>query len=252
MTLELQNISLATSVGSRYLLQDISFTISDRDRLVILGASGAGKTSLLRLLNCLQQPTAGALYFNSQPIEQIPVVQLRRQVVLVPQEPKLLGMRVWDTLAYPLSLQKLSKQEIQARIATWQAKLHIPQAWLERNELQLSLGQRQLITIARALVMQPKVLLLDEPTSALDAGSAERLIEILIELTETASTSIVMVNHQLDLAQKFATRVLYLQQGQLKENLPVESVNWQQIRDNLMAWERQKNERENLNEFDDF
>jgi D-methionine transport system ATP-binding protein len=252
MTLKLQNISLATSINSRYLLQDISFTIDDRDRAVIIGASGAGKTSLLRLLNRLQQPTAGYIYFNSQPIEQVPVVRLRRQVVLVPQEPKLLGMRVWDTLAYPLNLQKLPKQEIQERITSWQAKLHIPQAWLERNELQLSLGQRQLITIARALVMQPKVLLLDEPTSALDAGSAERFIEILIELTQTADTSIVMVNHQLELAQKFATRVLYLQQGQLKENLPVESVNWQQLREYLRQWKEQKTESETLNETDDF
>jgi D-methionine transport system ATP-binding protein len=252
MTLELQNISLATTIGSRYLLQDISFTVGDRDRTIVIGASGAGKTSLLRLLNRLQQPTTGSLYFNSQPIEQIPIVQLRRQVVLVPQEPKLLGMSVWETLAYPLQLQKLPKAVIQERITTWQAKLHIPPAWLERNELQLSLGQRQLITIARALIMQPKVLLLDEPTSALDAGSSDRFMEVLIELSETANTSIIMVNHQLNLAQKFATRVLYLQQGQLKENLPAPSVNWQQIKDSLRQWERQKIDEENLNEFDDF
>jgi D-methionine transport system ATP-binding protein len=118
--------------------------------------------------------------------------------------------------------------------------LHIPEDWLDRNELQLSLGQRQLVTIARALMMQPKILLLDEPTSALDTGSANHLIEVLIELADRDRLAILMVNHQLDLAQKFARQVFYLQQGQLIENLSAERVDWQQIKENLVHWESQK------------
>lgn len=238
--LELKHVSLAASMGSRYLLQDISFSLSKGDRIAILGASGAGKTSLLRLLNRLQEPTHGSIYLNNRPINQIPAIQLRQQVVLVLQESKLLGMKVWEALAYPLVLQKLPKSEIQQRIETWRTKLHIRENWLERNELQLSLGQRQLVAIARALVMQPKILLLDEPTSALDAGSANNLIEALIELADTAQTAIVMVNHQLELAQKFARRVLYLQQGQLLEDIKSDRVDWTQLRENLLQLEAQK------------
>ena len=238
--LELKQVSLATSIGSHYLLQDISFTVSSGDRLAIIGASGAGKTLLLRLLNRLQDSSKGSIFLDNRPIEKLSTVQLRTLIVLVPQEPKLLGMKVQEAIAYPLVLQQLPKGEIQQRIETWRNQLRIPEAWLKCNELQLSVGQRQLVTIARALVMQPKILLLDEPTSALDAGSADRLINILIELSDRDRTAIVMVNHQLDLAQKFARRVLYLQQGQLLEDTPVEQIDWSQLRETLVQIEAQK------------
>ncbi|MGK7875680.1 MAG: ATP-binding cassette domain-containing protein [Xenococcaceae cyanobacterium] len=232
--MELQQVSLAASVGSSYLLQDISFAVFPGDRLTIIGPSGAGKTSLLRLLNRLNEPTAGSIHLENQQLSQIPVRQLRQQVVLVLQEPKLLGMTVQEALAYPLLLQQLPNQEIQQRVETWRSRLHIPEDWLERNELQLSLGQRQLVAIARALVMQPKILLLDEPTSALDAGSASHLLEVLTLLVTSGKTTILMVNHQLELAQQFANRVLYLQKGQLLEDTPVTQLDWTKLRDNLV------------------
>jgi D-methionine transport system ATP-binding protein len=247
--LQLKQVSLTTAIGSRYLLQDISFSVSRGDRIAIIGASGAGKTTLLRLLNRLQEPTIGSIRMSDRAIAQTPIIQLRQQVVLVPQEPKLLGMRVEEALAYPLVLQQLPKQEIQQRIETWRTRLHIPENWLERHELQLSLGQRQLITIARALVMQPKILLFDEPTSALDTGSANHLIEVLMELADTTQTAILMVNHQLELAQKFARRILYLQQGQLLEDLPSDRVDWLQLRHNLIQLEKQKTIDNELDEF---
>jgi D-methionine transport system ATP-binding protein len=248
--LELKKVSLATAIGSRYLLQDISFTVASTDRIVIIGASGAGKTSLLRLLNRLQEPTNGTIQLDNRPFSQISAIQLRQQVVLVPQEAKLLRMRVQETLAYPLVLQQLPKREIQQRIETWRTKLHIPEAWLERNELELSLGQRQLVTIVRALIMQPKILLLDEPTSALDVGSANHLIEVLAELADTSQTAIIMVNHQLELAQKLARRVLYLQQGQLLEDQDGDRVDWLQLRENLDRIERQKMTDDEFDEFE--
>jgi D-methionine transport system ATP-binding protein len=100
--LRLELVSLAASVGSQYLLKDISFEVFSGDRITIIGPSGAGKTSLLRLLNRLSQPTSGKIYLENQEYGQIPVIQLRRQVMLVAQEAKLLGMTVRDALAYPL------------------------------------------------------------------------------------------------------------------------------------------------------
>lgn len=92
--LELKQVSLAAAIGSRYFLHDISFRVSQGDRITIIGASGAGKTSLLRLINRLQEPTTGTIDFEGRAIAQFPVTQLRQQIVLVPQEPKLLGMTV--------------------------------------------------------------------------------------------------------------------------------------------------------------
>lgn len=231
--MELREVSLTASIGSSYLIKNISFSLNKGDRLALVGASGAGKTSLLRLLNNLSSPSTGSIYFENQNLNRIPATQLRTQVVLMLQEPKLLGMTVKEAIAYPLTLQKLPNLEIQQRLTTWIDTLRISEDWLDRNELQLSLGQRQLVAIARALVMQPKLLLLDEPTSALDLGIADRLIEILNKLSRECHTSIVMVNHHLELVQKFADRVLYLDRGQLIQDVQCDRIDWQDLREQI-------------------
>lgn len=221
-------------------LKDISFEALKGDRLVIVGPSGAGKTSLLRLLNRLSDPTQGTIYLEGQPIAHIPITELRQKIVLVLQESKLLGMTVQQTLEYPLVLQRWAKPQIQERVGEWLGRLHIPSDWLERNELQLSVGQRQWVAIARALIMQPQVLLLDEPTSALDAGRAEFLINTLADIAQTRGTTILMVNHQLDLAEKFCDRAIYLDQGRLMLDRPKEQLNWQELRQTLTDSEAQQ------------
>ena len=232
--MQLEQVSLVTARGSQYLLQDISFQVSPSDRLGIIGPSGAGKTSLLRLLNRLVEPIQGAIYLEQQPLSQIAIIQLRQRVVLVPQEPKLLGMKVREALTYPLHLQQLSPGEIQQRLERWISQLSIPEDWLERHELQLSLGQRQLVAIARALVMQPQVLLLDEPTSALDVGTATNLIQVLTQLVSSQEMTILMVNHQLEMIKQFAQRVLYLQQGRLLQEYLVTELDWDRLREQLI------------------
>ncbi|MFM7437111.1 MAG: ATP-binding cassette domain-containing protein, partial [Snowella sp.] len=222
-----------TAGSGAYLLQEISFTLRAGERVAVVGASGAGKTSLLRLLNRLAEPVGGVIEFASQPLTQIAVRQLRQQVALVPQEPKLLGMAVAETLTYPLRLQHLPKAEIQQRLDIWLTRLHLPQDWLERHEWQLSLGQRQLVSIVRALAMQPQVLLLDEPTSALDAGRAAQLVEVLVDLAQKQQVAVMMVNHQLEIARQFCERVLYLRGGRLVADLPAPQVDWSEIAEDL-------------------
>ncbi|MBE9117765.1 ATP-binding cassette domain-containing protein [Lusitaniella coriacea LEGE 07157] len=226
-------------MGLSLLLQDISFQIERGDRVAILGASGAGKTSLLRLLNRLSEPTQGIIALEGQNYREIPVLQLRRQVALVPQEPRLLGMRVEEALAYPLVLQQVPKREIQQRLEELCNRLRIPSEWRERNELQLSVGQRQLVAIARSLMLQPQILILDEPTSALDIGIATNVLNVLEELARDRKTAILMVNHHLELAQQFCDRVLYLQQGQLLQDKPATAIDWEQLRHTLIQLETQ-------------
>ena len=235
--LELHQVSLTTAIGFQYLLRDISFSLHQGDRLVIIGPSGAGKTSLLRLLNRLGEPTEGKITFHQQPIQATPILQLRSQVVLVPQEPKLLGMSVQETLTYPLRLQKLPTPEIKQRLSTWIERLNIAEQWLTRNELQLSLGQRQLVAIARGMMMQPQILLLDEPTSALDSGRSNNLLTILNQLTQEEQLAIILITHDLKLAQKFATQVIYLENGHLQINSPASTIDWQKVEKEIMAAE---------------
>jgi D-methionine transport system ATP-binding protein len=110
---------------------------------------------------------------------------------------------------------------------------------LERTELQLSVGQRQLVAIARALATQPKILLLDEPTSALDAGLASHVLSVLADLAEKGNLAILMVNHQLDMAQLFCRRILYFQEGQLLQDAPATQIDWKQLRESLVQAEAQ-------------
>jgi D-methionine transport system ATP-binding protein len=237
--LRLDNVSLQASVGVHELLKNISFEVNAGERVAVVGPSGAGKTSLLRLLNRLNEPTIGTIYLNEQDYRQIPSIQLRRQIVLVQQESRLLGMPMRDALAYPLKLQNIVNPEIQNRTLYWTERLGIPDDWFGRTEVQLSGGQRQTIAIARALMMQPKLLLLDEPTSALDAGRGTNLIRILIDLAETLQMPVIMANHQLELAEQFCSRLLYMQNGQILQDMPASQVNWQELREKLIQAEVQ-------------
>lgn len=233
--LEANQVSLTDSLGLTNVLSEISFQIPERDRAVLLGRSGSGKTSLLRLLNRLSDPTSGQLFYRGTPYNQIPVISLRQNIVLVPQEPKLLGMTVSEALAYPLKLQKLSSSEIKTRLTTYCEQLQLPESWYEKSELELSLGQRQLITIARGLVMQPDVLLLDEPTSALDITTASRVLDIL----KQQDMAIIMVNHQWDIAQQFSHQVFYLQQGRIQKTLLNDNLDWEALKTEIIRQEKE-------------
>lgn len=243
--LRVEQVSLSVTVGgagiSVPVLSDISFEVNRGDRVAIVGPSGAGKTSLLRLLNRLSDPTRGSIYLEARDYRQIPVIELRQQVTLVLQESRLLGMSVRDAIAYPLKLRGMRPQEIEPRAQMWIERLRIPEEWLSRSELQLSAGQRQLVAIARALSLQPKILLLDEPTSALDAGRASHLMQVLTDLAD-GPTAILMANHQLELAQQFCTRVMHLQGGRLVQEVSARQMDWQHLRESLIQAEAREAE----------
>ncbi|MGB0561077.1 MAG: ABC transporter ATP-binding protein [Spirulinaceae cyanobacterium] len=211
-------------------LAPVSCAVDEGDRIGIVGASGAGKSTFVQLLNRLIDPDRGQIWYSAQPIKTWPIQSLRRQIVLVLQEPKLLGMTVAEAIAYPLVLQNQSPQLIQTRVKDWCDRLHIPQAWQERQAYELSVGQRQLVTIARALILEPRVLLLDEPTSALDVGTATQVFSVLQDLPDLTW---LMVNHQLDWVQQYCDRLLWLDQGQLRHDGAIASVDWQHLTDTL-------------------
>ncbi|MDX2253907.1 MAG: ATP-binding cassette domain-containing protein [Pseudanabaenaceae cyanobacterium bins.39] len=218
----------------RSLLQNISLTIAQGSKTGLIGATGSGKTTFLRLLNRLIDPNDGQISLCIQGkcslIGEIPIQTLRRQVMLVPQEPSLLGMAVKDAIAYPLQLQNLTPAAIQERLEVWIDRLQIDRQWLNRKELELSLGQRQWIAIARALVLQPEILLLDEPTSALDRGLSHLLLEVLADLAQgTNPTTIVMINHQLELVQGWCDQLVCFADGLLVGDMTPEQIDWNAI-----------------------
>jgi D-methionine transport system ATP-binding protein len=235
----MNNLAIATNQISyqtkfRTLLTNISVAIAKGQKTALIGATGSGKTTFLRLLNRLIDPSAGNILWNGKNIQEIPIQTLRRKVLLVSQEPSLLGMTVSEAIAYPLQLQNLPKSEIDSRLQKWLGKLQIDRQLLNRSELELSLGQRQWVAIARALVMEPEILLLDEPTSSLDRGLSHLLLDTLTELTQlTPPVTVVMINHQLDLVQTWCDRLICLHNGELVQDTEASLVDWQAIDDLL-------------------
>jgi D-methionine transport system ATP-binding protein len=225
----------AFTAPSDYLLRDVTFEVFQGDRIAIVGASGAGKTSLLRLLNRLISPTQGTLYLDDRPYAEISPVSLRQQMLLLPQEPKLLGMTVQQALTYPLQLRAVSPHLISEQVIEWCDRLQIPTEWLSRTEQQLSLGQRQWVAIARALIAQPRILLLDEPTAALDANQRHQLFATL--KPSGYAPTVLMVTHQFDLAQTWCKRVLHFHQGHLIADQAVNQINWQTLPESLQEAE---------------
>jgi D-methionine transport system ATP-binding protein len=185
----------------------------------------------LRQINRLISPISGKIYLDRQDISILPPQQLRRRIVLVSQETSLLGMKVREAIVYPLILQQLGRSEIDRRIEFWQEKLSIPDEWLEKEELQLSGGQKQIVAIARAFIMNPQILLLDEPTSALDFGRAQQVFNVVKE----SGMTVILVSHQWELLQGFCDRFIYLERGNLIFDQNIEQIDWQSLKERLIA-----------------
>ncbi len=229
--LEFVDVSLQANVGIGLLLDKLSFAIAPQTRIAVVGPSGAGKTSLLRLINRLSDPTSGTIRYRQQSLSNYSVIQLRQKIGLVMQEPRLLGQSVEEALCYPAQLRGTEKATARQNLQPWLERLKIPEDWLPRRAVELSVGQRQRVAIARTLATEPDILLLDEPTAAQDLGYAQHLLTYLANSTHT----VVMVNHQLDLMADWATHVLYLQQGKLVNYQPVEKIDWVNIRQSIIS-----------------
>jgi D-methionine transport system ATP-binding protein len=222
----LKQVTWGRAQGTAAILDRISFSTKPLDKVGVIGASGAGKTTLLRLINRLTEPDEGQIFWRGKLLSDYAVPLLRQQIMLVPQEPRLLGMTVAQAIAYPLQLQRLSSVQIEQRIQVWQKRLPVPDEWRSRQELELSVGQRQWVSLVRALTAQPQVLLLDEPTSALDSGRVEHLVHGIKQL----DCSVFIVSHQLSLIEQTCDRVLWLDQGNLRQDCSASEMDWQSVK----------------------
>jgi D-methionine transport system ATP-binding protein len=213
----------------RPLLHDLSFDLLPGSLVGLVGATGSGKTLLLRLLNRLIEPTAGQLLWHGCPYAQVPVLELRRRIGWVSAQPQLLGMKVRPAIAYPLTLRGVPAQQQHPYMQPWLQRLRIPPTWLEQTEAQLSLGERHWVTIARGLTQDPNVLLLDEPTTALDASYTTLLAQILREWVQSPERAVIVASHDLSWVQCTCDRVLYLQAGHLAQDCHGSQLDWEAL-----------------------
>jgi len=177
----------------------------------IAGPSGVGKSTLLRLLNRLADPAAGEVRYQGRDLRSLDVLALRREVGLVPQLPALLDADVAENVCYGARLAGRD-----ADVAGVLGLAGLDAAFADRPAGRLSVGEQQRVMIARALALEPRVLLLDEPTSALDEDTKRAVEATLAGLRERLGLSFIFVTHDLHQARRLADRVLYLQDGQLR------------------------------------
>ena len=210
---------LTKRFGRNLVLDDISETIREGEKVVVIGPSGSGKSTFLRCLNLLEQPTKGTITFDGtvitdpkvnidairrqmgmvfQHFNLFPNMTIRKNLTLAPVKTKLMGQEEADALA--LSLLKRVNLEDKA----------------DAYPNQLSGGQKQRIAIVRALAMKPKVMLFDEPTSALDPEMVGEVLEVMKELADEGMTMVV-VTHEMGFAREVGTRVLFMDGGHILE-----------------------------------
>jgi ABC-type sugar transport system ATPase subunit len=184
--------------------------------LAIVGPNGAGKSTLLLALARLVHPERGEILFDGRPITSQPATQYRRRLALVMQDPLLFDKTVLANVTLGLRFRGLSQAEIDARAQTWMDRLGIRHL-KNRRALQLSGGEAQRVSLARALVLDPELLLLDEPFSALDPPTRQQLIADLEPILRGQHMTTLFVTHDLDEACRLADGMAILLNGQLKQ-----------------------------------
>jgi len=204
---ELHRVS--ASRGGKEVLREVSLTLPEGASCVA-GDSGSGKSTLLRLLNRLADPDAGTIAYGGRALGSMAVLDLRREVALVPQLPALLPGTVAENVAFGPGL---IGREVEVGPLLELAGL--PAAFAGREADRLSVGEQQRVMLARALALEPRVLLLDEPTSALDARARDRVEETLVDLRRRLGLSLVLVTHDLAQAERLADRVVWLESGRV-------------------------------------
>ena len=194
--------------GEAEILRGVTFAVQAGEVFSVVGPSGAGKSTLLRTINRLVESTAGNIFLDGAPIEEINPLELRRRIGMVFQLPALFGDTVEDSVLYGVRLAgKCADVEGLLGLAGLAPSL------ASRNPQSLSVGQQQRVSIARALALEPEVLLMDEPTSALDQVARQRIEDLIGQLNKELGLTIVVVSHALDQVERIADRVVLLIDG---------------------------------------
>ena len=210
---------LQKKFGSLTVFDGLSETICKGDVVVIIGPSGGGKSTFIRCLNLLEQPTAGKIYFEGEDIKAkgFDVNKHRQKVGMVFQQFNLFNnLTVLENITISLTkVKKQSEEESKEKALKLLKRVGLEDK-ANAYPSQLSGGQKQRIAIVRALAMEPDVLLFDEPTSALDPEMVGEVLQVISDLARDGITMVV-VTHEMGFARKVGTRVLFMDGGQIAE-----------------------------------
>ena len=212
------------------VLHGVSLNLTAGETLGLVGESGSGKTTIGRAVLGLAPVTSGTITFEGEDISHATRAdrrKLSRHMQVVFQDPYTSlnpAMTVGDILSEPLGIQGIKGDEARARVKVLLDRVKLPEDAMDRLPREFSGGQRQRIAIARALALQPKLIVCDEPVSALDLATQARVLDLFLEIQENTGVAYLFISHDLDVVRHISHRVAVLYKGQIVEQGPAEKV----------------------------
>jgi len=236
------------AAGSReelFALDGVSFAVAQGTTLAVVGESGSGKSTLGFCISCLEMPTSGSIWFEGKDTVALAEKErrhVRTKIQLIFQDPSNSLNPRWsveEILLEPLTLQgKLKREDIKRRAAALVAQVGLSTEMFQRLPEQLSGGQRQRLAIARALALEPKLLILDEALSALDCSVQAQIANLLVELQRALGMTYLFITHDLAMAAHLADEIAVMERGRVVEQGPAQEVlrhPTEEITKNLLA-----------------
>jgi putative ABC transport system ATP-binding protein len=208
---------LCRKVGEKVIVDDASLEVHAGEIVGVLGPSGSGKSSLLRLLNRLDEPTSGTVFLENTDYRNVAPSELRRSVGMVMQRPYLFPGSVAENVAFGPK----QRAEPVTDDKIWELIGEVGLAGYESRDVsKLSGGEAQRVSLARALANSPRALLLDEPTSALDDASKSGIESLVTRIVRDKQLACLLVTHDHGQAERMADRILYMDRGRVSEQKP--------------------------------
>ena len=214
------------SFGEHVVLREFTEKFEDQEFVTLLGPSGCGKTTMLRIIAGFETPTSGEVYIGNQLVSggKTFVPPERRSIGMVFQSYAVWPhMNVYDNVAYPLKIRKINRTDIKNKVDRALEIVHLSQ-YAQRYPNQMSGGQQQRVALARTLNQSPTIILADEPVAALDPVTAHQVMNDFKRINEEMNISILINIHHVDLALKYATRVIGIRAGRIVFDGPTASV----------------------------
>ena len=207
---------LVRTYDGRRVVDDVTLTVARGELVVLVGDSGSGKTTTLKMVNRLEEPTSGTVRIDGEDTRAIPGPILRRRIGYVFQQVGLFPhLTIAQNVAVPLELQRWDRARIEARVREVLERMELDPAVADRSPAALSGGQRQRVGVARALAAEPKLMLLDEPFGALDPLTRDRIQETFLKIKRSIGLTAMFVTHDMGEALLLADRIAVMRSGKL-------------------------------------